>query len=111
MPSAKYAHEVDYGLIIDGHVGIFAGIADPNTIADLDSAPAGSRYFLPDGTYYIKQTSSWVQPEDSGTDHHAGWHKIIPGQVVQVSERKQMRINGTLQNAGILVINGILVID
>ena len=56
---------------------------------------------------------AWIRGlvTSSSTDHHAGWHDIISGQTVEISERKQMRIKGTLQNAGILVNRGILVID
>lgn len=47
----------------------------------------------------------------SSEDHHSGWYKIITGQTVEVEERKQMRIKGTLENSGTIVNNGILVID
>lgn len=48
---------------------------------------------------------------DGITDHHAGWYDIISAQVVEILDRKQMRVQGPLTISGTLTINGILVLD
>ena len=79
-------------------------------------APENTYYYRVNGEIYRQTTSpsgtTWdLQASATGEDHHSGWDNIISGQTVTVSSRKQMRVSGDLQNSGILINNGIVVVD